>query len=189
MQISERTGKASFAKLICGVALLGVVANAQASLDWTWSFHSDDDIVYARGNFTTTDVSPDDGSYSIISDLPASGTVTIAGFVADEIITGVVAPGGFDSNDNILPSADTYPLLSGNGFTFSSASGYYNICGYGGTYFFTGVNLGEDELFFTGPGTFTLTPELVPEPINIALAVFGFGMVGLVLKRHFKKAA
>jgi hypothetical protein len=101
-------------------------------------------------------------------------------------VTGLIAPGSFNGNDNLLfPSS--LPQLSSNGFSFIDVNGPdrfdVNIFNNGSGYF--AYLQDEDHFTETVPVTFALTAT-IPEPSTIILLSTGlFGLTRVVRRNSF----
>ena len=185
--------KTNLLKLLCTIALLGATATAKANIIWAWQFSGENygtssdgtlntavDLgpVTASGTFETEDnITSGLDPYSAYSGYLLTG---IAGNVNGNAITGLLAPGDY-YNDNLLQASG--PLVDFNGIGFAIGTDNYNL-------YFDGSNFQLDDFNVTLAvpyGSFSVT--VVPEPVNVALAFFGFAFVGLGVRRFFKKNA
>ena len=166
--------KSILAKFVCVVALLGLVANANANLYFDWAFngtHGGTDIT-ASGTFSTDESTTTSGSFTGFLINAISGNVNTS-----DAISSLVAPS--ISNDNLVQAVD--PSFDATGVAFIAAGVNYQL-------FYDGSNY----QLYNGTVTFaanSFSISEVPEPVNVALGLFGIGVVGLGMKRHFKKAA
>jgi hypothetical protein len=99
-------------------------------------------------------------------------------------ITGLISPGGYEFNDNLLSyPAQPYLDFSGISFTVTGAgdtgTGQVNFFGFQGDYF-------EYQGNPTVPGTATITPAVsgVPEPASGTLLLTGIGGIGAAFWRR-----
>ena len=124
------------------------------------------------------------GSGVLTTTLDGSGSYLITGITADGV-TGLIAPGGFNGNDNLLFPSD--PLVfDSNGFSFSAANGpdqfdvnvFSNGTGYSAFF--------RDEDGFTATVPVSLEISAVPEPSTLLLFGTGvLGAAGVIRKRIF----
>ena len=102
---------------ILSAAVLGLllVGRAEAELIWIFSYEVSDGVntTSAMGTMTTTDTLVG-GYYTVIA---ISGNWTLNIGVA-ETITSLIAPGGYDVNENLL--APTTPYLTFFGVSFNA---------------------------------------------------------------------
>lgn len=172
------------------LALVGVLVLAAASaradqtFTFSYSFPGSGDTptpVSGNGLLTTTDLNTTTNAYTI---LDISGTRNFNG--TQQTITGLLPPGDFDLNSNLLFA--TAPLLDFGGFSFS-----VNGTGNDGSLvnvYYTGSDYteGSPDVDF---GSFTATnvnAAAVPEPGSVALLV-GLGISGAgFLARRRKQA-
>ena len=157
------------------LALVGVLVlaatSARADQTFTFSysfpgFGNAPTPVSGNGLLTTTDLDAMTNAYTILG---ISGTRNFNG--TQQTITGLIPPGNFGGNDNLLFT--TAPLLDSGGFSFTVNGGsqvnvYYDPNGY------------TENGFNAGLGSFTatnVTGAAVPEPGSVALLV-GLGISG-----------
>ena len=157
--------------------VVGFSGQARAGvLNWDWSYQTIDpgDTSYSgSGTFTTEDTTMTNGGFTGYLITGITGTMNA------ETITGIVAPGGFGGNDNLV--AVSSPQLDNSGFTFltdagtwynpfwdaSYSAGSENDSGYGG---------GSDYL-----GNFSA--DVVPEPSQYGSLVFLAVAFGIAWRR------
>jgi hypothetical protein len=152
---------------LSAIALLGGAPVCNA-LTWYWSFNGGP--FGGTGTFLTSDVGP---AYLVTG---------VSGTTGGLPITGLVAPGGFASNDNQL--FFTYPQLTVGGISFATSSfvanlslnpatGAYRIALDDGRSNAVGFGATPDNLRVAEPGT---------------LALLGLGLAGLSLTLRRKTA-
>ena len=163
------------------VIALGVAGSAHADKHFNFSYSFPrfaGGTVSASGVLTTTDFDTMLGAYTITG---ITGTRTFEG-VTDNI-TGLVAPGGYGGNDNLLFA--TEPLLDGNGFTFTLDANNGNFGNQVNVYFSPAYSEFDPD---TDYGDFTVTAVAnVPEPGVVAFGVIAAGSVlGMVARKRKK---
>ena len=162
----------------CGIAVAGILAAsclASPASAATFLFTFDGATIDASGTLTTQDVPTTTGGLLITG---------VTGTANGATITGLLAPGTFASNDNLLFVGQT-SLLSFGGFSFVAGGVESNIFRGTQTFgFFQSVAV-------SSPGTFTITavtnpPPVgaIPEPGTWALMLMGFGFVGAAMRRR-----
>jgi hypothetical protein len=154
-----------YSTLLSSLALLTALAFSAAAHADTFNFAANGSSGPFSGTGTLTTTSNGGGEY-LITGITGTG------------VTGLIAPGGFNGNDNLLfPSAT--PTLDSKGFSFSAANGpdhfQVNILGNGSGY----TAFIEDEDMFTEivPINFSLATSAIPEPSSFLL--LGTGILGL----------
>ncbi|MCC5622563.1 PEP-CTERM sorting domain-containing protein [Nostoc sp. CHAB 5715] len=174
MKLVKKLGIA-IASAVIGITSVGTSSAAQAVqlFDFQYSFPSyeaNGTGIWANGIFTTTDLDPIKNNYTITG---ITGTRTIQGIT--ETIIGLLSPGTYGINDNLL-NAST-PLLTQNGFAYlvsgSGEDGNGNV-----NVFYSSFNEGYSELSSdVDYGRFSVVPRPVPEPYTVggSLAALGFG--------------
>ncbi|BAB78204.1 PEP-CTERM sorting domain-containing protein (plasmid) [Anabaena sp. FACHB-709] len=173
----EIVRKLRIATVIAVVGLTGMSAcsTAQAAqlFNFQYSFPSyevNGTPIYASGTLTTTDLDPINNSYTIIG---INGKRTDKGIT--ETIIGLLLPGTYGVNDNLLNASQ--PLLTTNGFSYlvsgSGEDGLGNV-----NVFYSSFNEGYSELSSdVDYGNFSINPRSVPEPHTVvgSLLAIGFG--------------
>ncbi len=129
------------------------------------------------------------GSGVLTTTLTAPGTYLITGISgggSGGSVTGLIAPGGFGGNDNLLFPFNPQTLDT-QGFSFSATDGTdtfdVNIFNKGTDYF--AFFRDEDNFTATLPVSFTVSPSPspVPEPSTFLLMSTGFLGVATLLRR------
>jgi len=203
MQLSERISALTLAV----AAMLGATTPAHAgqifAFDYSLKSNGGTAMVVSASVFSSTPVFFS-FSYSMPGfgrtplDVSASGILTafqtdvdtymvtdISGTRNGENILGIVAPGGFGLNDNVL--FGTNPHLTGNGLTYTvngvgnDGDGNVNVFALGLEYAELSADVGITE-------TFNLTqitpPSDIPEPASVTLVCSGIPIVLFLLRRR-----
>ncbi|MBC6430292.1 PEP-CTERM sorting domain-containing protein [Nostoc sp. HG1] len=174
MKLVKKLGIAT-ASAVISITGVGASSTAQAVqlFDFQYSFPSyeaNGTGISASGTLTTTDLDPIKNNYTITG---ITGTRTIQGI--SETIIGILSPGTYGINDNLL-NAST-PMLSQNGFSYlvsgsgEDRNGNVNV-------FYSSFNEGYSELSSdVDYGSFSVVPRPVPEPYTVSgsLVALGFG--------------
>jgi hypothetical protein len=147
---------------LLSLAAFVVISSSVAKAD-TFSFavEGGSGAFLGSGILTTTD----EGADHLITGITGTG------------VTGLIAPGGFHGNDNLLfPSSN--PALDASGFSFTAINGpdHYNVNVFsdGSSYF--AFLQDEDNFSQTVPVTFEVGGSPVPEPSTLVL--LGTGLLG-----------
>ncbi|QIR39501.1 PEP-CTERM sorting domain-containing protein [Tolypothrix sp. PCC 7910] len=162
MRWAKKLGIATFG-LAIGLAGVGLPSAAQALVfDFSYTAGSNT----ASGTLTTNDT-PDGSGYYIIQG--------ITGFRNTEAITGVVSTNGYTNNNNLFNP--TAPYFTGEGFSYTVASGSVNIR--------AGL---EFDPSFTSKIVSDFTASAgAPEPSDIGGLAILLGIGGLMV-RKFKSS-
>ncbi|MDZ8225261.1 PEP-CTERM sorting domain-containing protein [Nostoc sp. ChiVER01] len=174
MKLVKKLGIAT-ASAVIGITGVSTFSTAQAVqlFDFQYSFPSyeaDGTGISASGTLTTTDLDPIKNNYTITG---ITGTRKAQGIT--ETIIGLLSPGTYGINDNLL-NANT-SLLTQNGFSYlvsgSGEDGNGNV-----NVFYSSFNEGYSELSSdVDYGSFTVVPRSVPEPYTVSgsFLALGFG--------------
>ena len=174
MKLVKKIGIATGSAVI-GITGVDASSAAQAVqlFDFQYSFPSHEPnstVISASGILTTTELDPIKNNYTITE---ISGTRKAQGIT--ETIIGLLSPGTYGINDNLL-NAST-PLLTQNGFSYlvsrSGEDGNGNV-----NVFYSSFNEGYSELSSdVDYGSFSVVPHPVPEPYTVSgsLLALGFG--------------
>ena len=174
MKLVKKLGIAT-ASAVIGITGVGASSAAQAVqlFDFQYSlpnYEANGTPISASGILTTTDLDPIKNNYTITG---ISGTRKAQGIT--EKIIGLLSPGTYGINDNLL-NAST-PLLTQNGFSYlvsgSGEHGNGNV-----NLFYSSFNEGYSELSSdVDYGSFSVIPRPIPEPYTVSgsLLALGFG--------------
>ena len=172
--------KHNITSLLCGLALLGAVANSHAAaLNWNWNWSSTGGPTLTMAGTLTTDPA-DAGTYQITA-------ATLTSYIFSGVPTGLTLTALTDYNqgNNLLISSDPAQMqLDNSGFSFTlSDNSQWNIYALDPTQYAVG-NIPHGSL-----GHFTATLSAVPEPSE--WTAISFAVIGLAYaaKRRLTKAA
>ncbi|MDZ7991619.1 MAG: PEP-CTERM sorting domain-containing protein [Nostoc sp. EfeVER01] len=173
MKLVTKLGIAA-ASAVIGITVVSASSAAQAVqlFDFQYSFPSyeGNSTISASGIVTTDDLDPIKNNYTITG---ITGTRTAQGIT--ETIMGLLSPGTYGTNDNLLNGST--PLLTQNGFSYlvsgSGEDGNGNV-----NVFYSSFDEGYSELSSNVDyGSFSVIPRPVPEPYTVSgsLVAVGFG--------------
>ncbi|MDM9583980.1 PEP-CTERM sorting domain-containing protein [Nostoc sp. GT001] len=173
MKLVTKLGIAA-ASAVIGITVVSASSAAQAVqlFDFQYSFPSyeGNSTISASGILTTDDLDPIKNNYTITG---ITGTRTAQGIT--ETIMGLLSPGTYGTNDNLLNGST--PLLTQNGFSYlvsgSGEDGNGNV-----NVFYSSFDEGYSELSSNVDyGSFSVIPRPVPEPYTVSgsLVAVGFG--------------
>lgn len=126
---------------------------------------------------------PGSGTLTVTTGSSSDTITAVTGTLGSFTITGLLSPGAFLGNDNLLYPTGTAPLDT-NGFAVATTGG--NIAIWSdfpeGTPP-TGNAYGENGVGGYGQGTFAISPAPVPLPSSVWMLVLGLGGLGFGAKR------
>jgi PEP-CTERM motif len=163
-----------FFRLPITIALFSVLAITGSAYADTFDFTVTGSSGTFSGAGTLTATSIGSGEY-LITAITGTG------------VTGLIAPGGFNGNDNLLfPSS--LPQLDSKGFSFIDVNGPdkfdVNIFNNGSGYF--AYLQDEDHFIETVPVTFEAATTTIPEPSTLFLLSTGLlGLTRVVRRKSF----
>ncbi|HEX4533418.1 MAG TPA: PEP-CTERM sorting domain-containing protein [Rhizomicrobium sp.] len=188
--------KTLLAAATAACALMAFQAPAQADIiDFTYTGAPGSGIT-GSGTITTGQANPPGSFFT-----PSLEITGITGTFDGNTITALLPDGTFyvtsglfgsPGNDNILyyPGTQTFngqpTYLDRYGVAFSTGTDMINLFfGLGGYGVLDSVN-GSNTVASNIGGTFTLTPQAVPEPATWLLLLSGLGLAGLFGRRKFR---
>lgn len=172
MELVKKLGIAC-ASAVVGLTGVGASSATQAAqlFDFQYSFPSyelNGTVISASGTLTTTDLDPINNNYIITG---ISGTRTDQGIT--ETIIGLLSPGTYGVNDNLLNASE--PLLTTNGFSYlvsgngEDGNGNVNV-------FYSGFSEGYSEFSSNvNYGNFSINPRPIPEPYTVGSSLIALG--------------
>ena len=166
-----------YSAVLSSLALLGVLAISASAHADTFNFSATGSSGPFSGSGTLTATAQGGGQY-LITDIAGTG------------VTGLIAPGGFNGNDNLLFPTAT-PTLDSHGFAFTEINGpdHYKVDIFNdGSGYFAFLD-DEDNFTQTVPVTFSVATAATPEPSTFIL--LGTGILGLAgaTRRKFFSAS
>jgi hypothetical protein len=131
--------------------------------------------------------SPGGGTLTVTTGTTSDTITAVTGTLGTFSITGLLAPGTLESNDNLLFPSGTAPLDT-KGFAVSTSGGNISILSQfaEGTPP-TGNAYEEIGAGGFGVGTFAITPAPVPLPSSVWMLALGLGGLGYGAKRLKKQ--
>jgi len=154
-----------YTPLLTSLALLSALAIPTTAHADTFDFSATGSSGAFSGSGTLTASAQGGGAY-LISGITGTG------------VTGLIAPGGFNGNDNLLFPTST-PTLDAHGFSFKDINGpdHFDVNLFNnGSGYFAFLN-DEDNFSQTVPVNFSVAASAVPEPSTLIL--LGTGILGL----------
>ena len=132
---------------------------------------------------------PGSGTLVVTTGTTSDTITSITGTLGTFTITGLLAPGTLEGNDNLLYPSGTAPLDT-TGFAVSTSGGNISILSQFAEGSPPSGNAYEEiGAAGFGVGTFAITPAPVPLPSSVWMLVLGLGGLGLAGRAKKSKSA
>jgi hypothetical protein len=150
--------------LVAALAVVFCAPALPADITWDWSYSSNQ--FTGSGTLTTeSTLTTGPGGYTGYRILDISGTIGTG--VIPDLITSLLPPGGYQSNDNLLgPSQPQLDSIGGLSFTSNGTHSLVNISYPGSPLYLARTSVINDN----GAGVFSAIRE-TPEPTTAVLIV------------------
>jgi hypothetical protein len=162
--------------LVAALAVVFCAPALPADITWDWSYSSNQ--FTGSGTLTTeSTLTTGPGGYTGYRILDISGTIGTG--VIPDLITSLLPPGGYQSNDNLLGPSQPQLDFPG-GVSFQTTGSIYNI-DYPSSPLYEARN--SQGAFDNGAGTFSARIE-TPEPATAVLMVPSLVAFALFVRRR-----